>query len=1092
MGTRLASQNGLDLDSFTKKLKLPYKPDLEQYDTGAIVRVKLRNFMSYSLTEFHFGPKINLIIGPNGTGKSTFVCAICIGLAGKLDYLGKSSMNLDQFIKSGQKEASIELELKAAGQFETVTVEREFVRKGKTSWYINKKPSNEAQIKKLLKDYNIQLDNLCQFLPQDRVARFASLRPEELLKEIERIYENGELLEQHNKLIELYSLRQERIKAMADIEFQLSSLREKRKSLEERAQQYHEYQLLEKELQRHETLRPYVELSTKKHAREELKQEAEEMSQKIKEFDQRILPMKEKLQQFQRNLGSTETRINEYTSAKEKYTKELHQSLEAIKEVNSDIQKLNDQRLSMAMDLEIHRKKWQQLSEELDTMTQKLDSLELLSEEETQELRDRRALIQDKLLEEQEPIDGLETEKRALMRINEQLETRIKTSESSLKSKDRLLVLDAHRFGNIIKAVKLLREHRKKMKLEYFEPPIISLTVTDAKYGPALERSIRFQNQCAFTVRNNEDYQKLARFLYNEHPDIGRNIGIRTLSENFSFQPRIHREEIKKYNFDGYLVDFIEGPREVIQMVCENDRIHNIPVSHRDIDASIKDTLSYKIRNENFPMSEFIAGEAYYSFNKSSYGSKQVTANIRGFSSSRISIFSGGLPDDKRLEIQHQIHECRHKISVNNQTLGNLLQKIKEKQGMLKDLVKERDDLTAKISRQTRAEKDREKYVTHIETFKDRMRVERKAINKIKHKEIEGTASKLVTKIGKLEKKKIELYELIEPTISKICELDEKLLDAQIFAIQENNKFSTIESLNESILTRREEMLEKRNELRNAYIKAKEEYTQALKDYKALLETFSDEDRLELEKLVADLQESETLTEEGVNAEISRIKSQMRLRRNGAGADSLKRLEEVEKEIQQYEEKLPEFDVDVGILDRQINDLVSVWKPKLEFVIRTIARDFSENMKAVASAGDVQLDGESENFSEWKLKILVSFRDSHALMQLNAAQQSGGEKSATTAIFLNSLQGLTNTPFRVVDEINQGMDSKNERLIHELIVRKSCSRSGSQYFLITPKLLTNLYYGTGMRVHCILAGRWCPNYQDNVEFLEMGVADKYF
>ncbi|KAH3669714.1 hypothetical protein OGATHE_002526, partial [Ogataea polymorpha] len=405
---------------------------------------------------------------------------------------------------------------------------------------------------------------------------------------------------------------------------------------------------------------------------------------------------------------------------------------------------------------------------------------------------------------------------------------------------------------------------------------------------------------------------------------------------------------------------------------------------------------------------------------------------------------------------------------------------------------KERDDLTAKISRQTRAEKDREKYVTHIETFKDRMRVERKAINKLKHKEMDGTASKLVTKIGKLEERKIEIYELIEPTISKICELDEKLLDAQIFAIQENNKFSTIESLNESILTTREDMLEKRNELRSAYVKAKEEYTQALKDYKALLETFSDEDRLELEKLVTELQESDALTEEGLNAEINRIKSQMRLRRNGAGADSLKRLEEVEKEIQQYEQKLPELDVDVGILDRQIQDLVSVWRPKLDSVIRTIANDFSENMKAVASAGDVQLDSESENFSEWKLKILVSFRDSHGLMQLNAAQPSGGEKSATTAVFLNSLQGLTNTPFRVVDEINQGMDSKNERLIHELIVRKSCSARGSQYFLITPKLLTNLYYGTGMRVHCILAGRWCPDYEDKVEFLEMGVTDKYF
>lgn len=33
-----------------------------------------------------------------------------------------------------------------------------------------------------------------------------------------------------------------------------------------------------------------------------------------------------------------------------------------------------------------------------------------------------------------------------------------------------------------------------------------------------------------------------------------------------------------------------------------------------------------------------------------------------------------------------------------------------------------------------------------------------------------------------------------------------------------------------------------------------------------------------------------------------------------------------------------------------------------------------------------------------------------------------------------ALQDLAITPFRVVDEINQGMDPRNERMIHEQIV----------------------------------------------------------
>lgn len=50
------------------------------YRPGAIVRIKVTNFVTYTSAEFFPGPKLNMVIGPNGTGKSTLVCAICLGL----------------------------------------------------------------------------------------------------------------------------------------------------------------------------------------------------------------------------------------------------------------------------------------------------------------------------------------------------------------------------------------------------------------------------------------------------------------------------------------------------------------------------------------------------------------------------------------------------------------------------------------------------------------------------------------------------------------------------------------------------------------------------------------------------------------------------------------------------------------------------------------------------------------------------------------------------------------------------------------------------------------------------------------------------
>lgn len=51
-----------------------------EYKPGSIVRIKVTNFVTYTSAEFFPGPKLNMVIGPNGTGKSTLVCAICLGL----------------------------------------------------------------------------------------------------------------------------------------------------------------------------------------------------------------------------------------------------------------------------------------------------------------------------------------------------------------------------------------------------------------------------------------------------------------------------------------------------------------------------------------------------------------------------------------------------------------------------------------------------------------------------------------------------------------------------------------------------------------------------------------------------------------------------------------------------------------------------------------------------------------------------------------------------------------------------------------------------------------------------------------------------
>ena len=131
------------------------------------------------------------------------------------------------------------------------------------------------------------------------------------------------------------------------------------------------------------------------------------------------------------------------------------------------------------------------------------------------------------------------------------------------------------------------------------------------------------------------------------------------------------------------------------------------------------------------------------------------------------------------------------------------------------------------------------------------------------------------------------------------------------------------------------------------------------------------------------------------------------------------------------------------------------------------------------------------------------FSEKESLTQLDSHRQSGGERAVSTIFYLMSLQTLTRSPFRVVDEINQGMDPRNERLVHSRMVAIATGNDefvptraegdvdasmaqvgpgGSQYFLITPKLLHDLRYERGMKVLCIASGEFMPEEQEKTNF----------
>ncbi|XP_010189432.1 PREDICTED: structural maintenance of chromosomes protein 5-like [Mesitornis unicolor] len=140
-------------------------------------------------------------------------------------------------------------------------------------------------------------------------------------------------------------------------------------------------------------------------------------------------------------------------------------------------------------------------------------------------------------------------------------------------------------------------------------------------------------------------------------------------------------------------------------------------------------------------------------------------------------------------------------------------------------------------------------------------------------------------------------------------------------------------------------------------------------------------------------------------------------------------------------------------------------------MIERISEKFSSFFSSMQCAGEVDLHVENEEeYDKYGIRIRVKFHSRTELHELTPYHQSGGEKSVSTMLYLMALQELNRCPFRVVDEINQGMDPMNERRVFEMVVKTACKESTSQYFFITPKLLQNLTYNDKMTVLFVYNG----------------------
>lgn len=141
------------------------------------------------------------------------------------------------------------------------------------------------------------------------------------------------------------------------------------------------------------------------------------------------------------------------------------------------------------------------------------------------------------------------------------------------------------------------------------------------------------------------------------------------------------------------------------------------------------------------------------------------------------------------------------------------------------------------------------------------------------------------------------------------------------------------------------------------------------------------------------------------------------------------KMDELERKLQTRKSSIEEK-------ERNVSELKDAWLPQLRGLVSKLDKCFSENFRKIGGRGGIELveDGH-DNFDKFRIDIKVAFRDSEDMHKLDGHRQSGGERSVSTMLYIIALQNLTKSPFRVVDEINQGMDIDNEKHVRHSYVQ---------------------------------------------------------
>ncbi|KAL8278470.1 hypothetical protein RQP46_009160 [Phenoliferia psychrophenolica] len=1093
--------------------------DAKGFVAGSIVRIAAENFVTYDKVEFTPGPYLNMVLGPNGSGKSTIACAIALGLGFSPKVLGRSK-ELREFVKRETQECQIEIELKGLPGKPNAIIRR-FIymdKDTKSRFTLNGVSATAKEVSAKMEELHVQINNLCTFLPQDRVASFSAMSSPELLVETQKAAGDSRLSGWHQTLITERESQSEHEASLAlnrrQLDFRVG------KNADEACDvlRYEDRQQLQFELAVLSLLIPMAEYNAAWEEFDESKALKKDVREQLDALVAANKPFEESQTLLEHMVGDLEQDAKKYTSRANKANKEASEKKKSFDKCGKDGQKTRDEHLDLANDSKHRRKAIKKLTREIGELENALgDRPDPPNYTEIKAQTKALTVERGKLDSETSDLDGqVERHKQDISSIDKELKVINAEYESvsphflaqpltslhlTFHSGFRLQGVDKQKFYNLQKdeansksesqtaaAVLWMREEKKKgnFKGNVYEPPRLTVSLKECKdvnkkkhWATLAEGPINMAHFKTFIYEEQADYDYMMRAL-NDKTDPkksyrinGHQLGKGELTRSAfrdAYSPEqacftscitlaphaysgLHLKQLHQWGFDCLAIDLIEGPEAVLAFLCKVANLHRIPVSFND-----------KVNAEAIERSglvrRYLTPDGSHSINQSKYGARNSVVEMRYLG--KVKIFGPGAVTEKLEELKKRKAEVlarratlEKKLaeSVRLHTIGrDKMDKIERKKVGLN---KERKALNVPLDKWIKSLQNLGNKRRRVKTEQDKPSIESKK------KKLLAAAKTITERRVRFALEHKDL--LMAAASAQIESID--------FQLRRGQAQSDLRAMKHSADENDQELSEKQAEFDEIVTETSRLRNLARDLQKLSLDCIATADEAPREEF-----EKRCQIENPDLKTLSAKNLQLEVELGGLAVVTAEFVDKYEKrklEIIEFEAKVA---TDQANLDRSTALLKKVeaeWLPKLEHLVEKVSLKFSAAFTTLGLLGEVRI-AKHTDYNKWGIEILVSFRDQEALQVLTQHRQSGGERALATATYLLALSSLARAPFTLVDEIDQGMDVRVERSMHNAIVKTTCEGDVGQYFLITPKLLPNLNYHPKMKILIIQNGKWLP------------------